>query len=32
MAWNGHRKRNCKIDGLNEFNESKLLEEEKWEK
>ena len=21
MAWNGHRKRNCKIEGLNEFNE-----------
>tara|TARA_R100000734_G_C3312726_1_gene103840 strand:+ start:966 stop:1601 length:636 start_codon:yes stop_codon:yes gene_type:complete len=29
MAWNGHRKRNCKISGLNEFNASKLLEEEK---
>jgi len=27
MAWNGHRKRNCKIEGLNEFNEKKLLEE-----
>ena len=27
MAWNGHRKRNCKIEGLNEFNESKLLGE-----
>jgi hypothetical protein len=26
VAWNGHRKRNCKIDGLNEFNEDKLLE------
>ena len=28
VAWNGHRKRNCKIDGLNEFNEKKLLDEE----
>lgn len=27
MAWNGHRKRNCKIEGLNEFNEKKLLGE-----
>ncbi len=27
-AWNGHRKRDCKIDGLNEFNEKKLLGEE----
>ena len=27
VAWNGHRKRNCKIEGLNEFNESKLLGE-----
>ena len=27
VAWNGHRKRNCKIEGLNEFNEKKLLEE-----
>lgn len=26
-AWNGHRERNCKIEGLNEFNESKLLGE-----
>ena len=26
-AWNGHRKRNCKIEGLNEFNEKKLLGE-----
>jgi hypothetical protein len=28
VAWNGHRKRNCKIDGLNEFNAAKLLGEE----
>ena len=28
MAWNGHRKVNAKIEGLNEFNESKLLKEE----
>jgi hypothetical protein len=28
MAWNGHRKVNAKIEGLNEFNESKLLGEE----
>ena len=27
VAWNGHRKRNCKIEGLNEFNASKLLGE-----
>jgi hypothetical protein len=27
-AWNGHRKRDCKIDGLNQFNEKKLLGEE----
>jgi hypothetical protein len=27
MAWNGHRKVNAKIEGLNEFNESKLLGE-----
>ena len=27
VAWNGHRKRNCKIEGLNEFNDSKLLGE-----
>ncbi len=27
MAWNGHRKRNCKIEGLKEFNEKKLLGE-----
>ena len=27
MAWNGHRKRNCKIEGLNGFNEKKLLGE-----
>lgn len=27
-AWNGHRERNCKIEGLNEFNESKLLGEQ----
>jgi len=28
MAWNGHRKVNSKIEGLNEFNQSKLLKEE----
>ena len=28
MAWNGHRKRNCKIEGLNEFNEKKLIDNE----
>ncbi len=28
MAWNGHRKVNAKIEGLNEFNAKKLLGEE----
>ena len=27
MAWNGHRERDCKIEGLNEFNEKKLVDD-----